>query len=81
MSFPDLEDSHPEEPDTDDCKADDRGREEMQDEEDKEDIVHRENLGRQDKYPVDRVKDVDIPQDIATALLADRVLGFVDSGE
>lgn len=81
VSLADLEEGEPEEADTCSRDADNRGGEEEQDQQEEQDVVDREDLGRLDKDPVQWLEDVDVAEDVTTVGTADGVLRLVDAGD
>lgn len=76
-----LEDTNPEEANTHSCDARDGAAEEEENQERHKNVVNWKYAGEFDKNPVERLKDVDAAEDVATLSLADRVLGFIDARE
>ena len=71
MSFSDLEDPEPKKADANAGNADDRAGEEEEDQEEKDDIVDREDLGRLDEDPVHRIQDVRVSKHVSAMAFAD----------
>lgn len=81
MALSNLENPYPEETNANRSNADNRAAEEQQHKDSEDDIVDREYLGRLHKNPVDRVEDIDVPKDIATAVLADRIFSLINCSQ
>lgn len=76
-----LEESDPQEPDTNGGNSDDRRREEEENQKKEQYVINGKDLGRLNENPVDRLEDVDMPEDVAAADLAGRILGLVDTSD
>ena len=79
MALANLENGNPEEADADRSDSNNRGGEKEEDKEQEQNIVDREDLGRLDKDPVERLEDVDVAEDVSAVSTADGVLGLVNA--
>ena len=81
VTFSDLEDLEPEEPDSEAGDTDDRASEEEEHEEEEDDVVDGENLCGFDEYPIHRVEDVGVGENVTAVGFADGVLSLVDASK
>lgn len=71
MALSDLEQPKPKESNAHCSNTDNRAGEEEDNQEEEDDIVNREDLRRHYKYPIDRVEDIDVTQNVSAMTLAD----------
>lgn len=80
-TFADLEDANPEEANAHGSDTRDGAAKKEKHQESHEDVVNGEGLGRLDEDEVHGLKDVDLAKDVTALLLANRVLGLVNTSD
>ena len=81
VTFSNLEDFEPEEADSQGGDADDGAGKKEKHQEEENDVVNGEDFGGFDEYPIHRVEDIDVGEDVTTVGFANGVLGLVNAGE
>lgn len=71
MALAYLEKPEPKESNAHCSNADNGAGEEKDNQEEENNIVNREDLRRNYKYPIDRVEDIDVTKDVSAMALAD----------
>lgn len=71
MALPYLEKSEPKKPNAHCSNADNGAGEEEDNQEEEDDIVNREDLGGNYEYPINRVEDIDVTENVSAMTFAD----------
>ena len=81
VTLSDLEDLEPEEPDSEAGDTEDRASEKEEHEEEEDHVVDGENLCGFDEYPIDRVEDVGVGENVTAVGFANGILSLVNASK